>query len=62
MWSSLIGDMGDAECGLCNAWINSWAAVIAALAEEVFGRAKRVGNHTALLVIRLSEVSLIWVG
>ena len=61
VWSSLIGAMQDSGYGFYNAWINSWAATITALLEEVFGRTTQVGKYTTVLVIRSAEVSLVWV-
>ena len=58
-WSLLIGYMGGAGCGFCNAWITYWGSAIAALSEEVFGGSMRVGDQTNMLVIFSAEVSLM---
>ena len=60
-WLLLIGSTVDSGCRCCNKWIDYWVAVIASSAEEVFGRATWVGNHTNVMEIPSAEFSLMWV-
>jgi hypothetical protein len=61
-WSASLcsldsGLSGEAAWGLFKAWIRSWAAAVAALADEVLGRGTVVGNQTSVLVVRSLLVS-----